>query len=58
MPDTKDLTTVHHPTLPGVTYDVPDAAPWIAQGWLTEEATAPADAETTPRKPRRSRTAS
>lgn len=58
MADPNGLTTVHHPTLPGVTYDVPDAAPWIAQGWLTEEATASVDAETTPRKPRRRRTAS
>lgn len=58
MADRNGPTTVHHPTLPGVTYDVPDAAPWIAQGWLTEEATAPADAETKPPKRRRTRTAS
>lgn len=58
MPDPKDLTTVHHPTLPGVSYDVPDAAPWRAQGWLTQQADAPAAAEDKPRKPRRSRTAS
>ena len=27
-------TTVFHPTLPDVSYEVDDAEAWVAQGWL------------------------
>ena len=31
------MTTVYHPTLPDVSYDVENADAWVAQGWLKSE---------------------